>query len=193
MNDKYSMMEGKGIFSSIKKFLKKHKVLSRAAKVGSILSGASGNPIFGSALGAASYGLSQAGYGSISKKPISKAQVTSILNGLAKPLRSGGVSLVAAKKLFPSIKNIMPSQMRALSLGYGRMMKGGNISLCGGKSSGYWCGDLRKSMEKCCSQNKCYKGSGLSLPGQIPRMGSGLSLPGQRIPLPRRGRGRRKK
>jgi len=41
-------------------------------------------------------------------------------------------------------------------------MAGGNISLCGGGKSPYWCGDLKKSMERCCAS----QGRGLNLPGR---------------------------
>lgn len=158
----YAQMEGQGIFGDIWKWVKKHKVISRGLKiagaVGKFLP-IPGASIAGTALGLAGTASGLAGYGmpggkycpqmaSIqpyrmrgtgkAPKAITKAQVHAIASGLAHWLPSGGISLEAAKYMYPKIKNVLPSQVKGLAEGLGRMMKGGGLSLAGGKASGLY-------------------------------------------------------
>ncbi len=159
----YAQMEGKGIFGDIWKWVKKNKVISRGLKVagmagrflpipGAAIAGTAAG-LAGTAAGLAGYGMRgskycpqsvsiqparQRGRGIKSAKAMTKSQVHAIASGLAHWLPSGGISLAAAKYIYPKIKNILPSQVRGLADGLGRMMKGGGISLSGGAASGLY-------------------------------------------------------
>lgn len=148
----YAQMEGQGIFGDIWKWVKKHKVISRALGVAGLIGKflpIPGAAVAGTALGAAGTVAGLAGYGYQSMRPmrqrgrgkikaLTKAQVHAIASGLAHWIPSGGISLAAAKYIYPQIKNILPSQVRGLAEGLGRMMKGGGISLAGGAASGLY-------------------------------------------------------
>lgn len=159
----YAQMEGQGIFGDIWKWVKKHKIISRtlgaAGLVGKFLP-IPGASFAGTALGAVGTAAGLAGYGYSGGrhaycpqmqqlrpmkmrgrgkiKALTKAQVHAIASGLAHWIPSGGISLAAAKYIYPQIKNILPSQVRGLAEGLGRMLKGGGISLAGGAASGLY-------------------------------------------------------
>ncbi len=145
------MMEGKGIFSKLGKLIvrgakklgkiiKKEKLLSKGlALAGTAVGAIPGVPSKAAGLGLkiAAEVAKQRGFGLHTKvKSLSRNQIESILRGLATRLTSGGISMAAAKILFPKIKNITPMQMKALAMFRGRHMKGGGISLSGGRATG---------------------------------------------------------
>ncbi len=141
----YAQMEGKGLWGDFKKFVKKHKIISRT--LGAAGLAAKFIPIPGASaaslpLGVAGTAAGLAGYGqyggAMSGKGITKAQLDAIRSGLSHWMPSGGVSMAAAKYLYPRIKNILPSQVRSLAAGLGRLVKSGGISLRGGKHSGMY-------------------------------------------------------
>lgn len=149
--DAAGIQEGRGIFSklgklikrgakTVGKFIKKTKLISRAAKIAAplvaeFLPGRAGK-IGTVGLSLAAELAKQQGFGLPRKiKALSRNQVEAILQGLAVTLKGGGVSLVRAKPLFPRIKNITATQMRALAALRGRNMKGGGVSLAGGRAS----------------------------------------------------------
>lgn len=181
------MMEGKGIFDKLVKKIKKgirkvgklikgKKVISRGLSLASLLAG----KVPGARGKAGALGLSiasqiakQKGFGRNGNLPsrvksMSRNQVEAILRGLASQLGSGGVSLAAAKALFPRIKNISAAQMAALRAFRGRHMRGGGVSLSGGR-------ETRLPMS----------GMGFS--------GMGIKLAGQGLILSRGRRGLRRK
>ncbi len=148
--DAAGIMEGRGIFSKLGKLIKRgvkglggiikrEKLISK----GLSLAGTTVGAIPGIPSKAASIGLKlaaeiakQKGFGLPKKvKALSRNQIESILRGFARQLSGGGVSLAAAKFLFPRIKNITPTQMRALAAFRGRLMAGGGVSLAGGRAS----------------------------------------------------------
>ncbi len=133
-----AQMEGAGIFGDIWKWVKKHKVISRG------LSAVSGilPPGFSTVAKYAGHAAKFGGYGHPQRggklKGLSKQQVHAIASGLAQWLPSGGISLAAAKYIYPKIKNVLPSQVRGLAEGLGRVLKGGGISIRGGAASGLY-------------------------------------------------------
>jgi len=134
------MMEGKGIFSKIGKWLKKTKVLSRLAKIAGPVIGVlpfPGARIAGTAVGIAGKVAEMKGFGLRQKiKSITRNQIESIKRGLGRLMADGSISLAKAKKLFPKIKNVTKTQLRALAAFRGRHMKGGGVSLAGGRATG---------------------------------------------------------
>ncbi len=131
------MQEGAGILQKIKKWLKKTKVISRISSIAAPLLSVIPVPgARGAAIGLALAGqlAKQKGFGRI--KSITCRQVEALKMGLGCPLTGGGISLAAAKRIFPSIKNITVAQIRALAALRGRHMKGGGISLAGGRATG---------------------------------------------------------
>ena len=182
------MMEGKGIFSKIgkffkkafkkvKKFVKKRKVISRLTGLAAPIVGAlpiPGARVASGALGITSFLAKQKGFGLPAKiKSISRTQVEAILRGLGSLTSTGGLSLAAAKYLFPKIKNLTATQMKALAAFRGRHMKGGGISLAGGGASGLPMSGMG------------FSGQGVSLAGgrRALRRGAGIKLAGQGLAL----------
>lgn len=178
----YAQMEGKGIWDTIKKFIKKHKIISRV--LGGLSLASKFVPIPGASMASLPLGIAgtasgMAGYGmhggAMSGKGVTKAQLDAIRSGLGHWMPSGGISLASAKYLYPRVKNIMPSQVRSLASGLGRMVKSGGISLRGGKHSGmYHNGCIRRlhpPMMKLVGSG--YSGRGVKLAGQ------GVSLAGR--------------
>lgn len=172
----YAQMEGKGIWGDIKKFVKKYKVASRVLGAAGVISkfipipGASAASL---PLGIAGTAVGMAGYGSMSGKGITKSQLDAIRSGLARWLPGGGISLAAAKYLYPQIKNILPSQIRSLVSGLGRLVKSGGISLRGGGCSGmYHKGCIRKLHPPMKTlSGSGYSGRGVRLAGEGRRQG----------------------
>jgi len=172
-------MEGRGIWDSIKKFVKKYHIASRvlgaaglAAKFIPIPGAAAASlplSIAGTAAGIAGYGHMK-GSG-MSGKGLTKTQMKAIRQGLGHFLPSGGISLAAAKYLYPTIKNILPSQVRSLSSGLGRLLKSGGISLRGGAYGGNYKHGMLSALH-CPARKyktmsaKGYSGRGVKLAGQ---------------------------
>lgn len=174
----YAQMEGQGIWSDFKKWIKKHKILSRVGSAASSILPYTPLSFASLPVKLAAGAAKQAGYGysggrypkqmaamipyrmsGMGKTPkaITRAQIHAIASGLGKWMKNGGISLAAAKYIYPTIKNLIPSQVKALAMGFGRMLKGGGVSLAGGKASGLY----KKGMGY---------GSGIKLAGQgVPR------------------------
>jgi hypothetical protein len=89
-------------------------------------------------LGLAGLAAKQRGFGHKPRKAkaITARQIQAIRAGLAKVLKSGGLSMALAKRAFPGLKGVTPGQMRALAAGMGRHMHGGGVSLAGGAATG---------------------------------------------------------
>ena len=137
------VQEGKGIFSSIGRWLRDNRVLSTAAGIGSSILGAIPHPgaqAASMAIGMAGRAAGQGGWGPSRRcKNITPSQVAACQAGYGRVLRSGGIGLALARKFVnKNIKNITPAQVNALRNYFGRVMKGGGISLGGGGPSGYY-------------------------------------------------------
>lgn len=170
----YAQMEGSGIWDSIKKFVKKHHIISKALGAAGVIAKfvpLPGASVAGSALGFAGTAAGLAGYG-MSGKGISSTQMKAIKMGLARFQPSGGISLMAAKYMYPKIKNISPNQVRSLASGFARMVKSGGLSLKGGKHSGMYHKGCMKAMKP--MYRKPMAGSGYSGRGY----GAGVNLAG---------------
>lgn len=118
---------------------KKSKVISKAGPVIGDLVGKI-YPTAGKIIGDASKLAKQAGYGITpaggrAVKSVTATQQKALMQGYGKLLKTGGISLVAAKKLYPQIKNITPSQARAIRELRARHMKGGGYRFAKGLSS----------------------------------------------------------
>lgn len=134
--DVRGMQEGKGIFDAIGNFLKKTKIISTIGKIVAPVVGLI-NPAAGAAVGVATAAASQLGVGLPKKiKSLSAMQIEALKRGFGKVLKSGGISLTKAKPLFPGIKNITKTQMKAIQALRGRHMVGGGVSLAGGRATG---------------------------------------------------------
>lgn len=131
-------MEGLGVFKDIAKWLNKAakdtKIISRAGPIVGDLVGLA-FPQAGKVISSASkfagkhgYGYDLSGRGKV--KSISAAQLQALKNGHGKLLKSGSISLSAAKN--KNIKNITAAQWKAVQQMRGRKMKGGGINFPAG-------------------------------------------------------------
>lgn len=193
-----AQMEGMGIWSSIKKFVKKYHIASRVLGAAGLIAKfvpLPGASVVGTALGAAGTVAGLAGYGhksqGMSGKGLTKTQMKAIRQGLGSFLPSGGISLSSAKYLYPSIKNVLPSQVRSIASGFGRLLKSGGISLRGGAMSGNYKKDCLYQMHCPARKNRVmgagYSGRGVKLAGQ------GTSLAGTGRVYTQRRKSRKRK
>lgn len=175
-------MEGLGIFKDIgkwlagaartgNKWLKKTHIISKAGPVVGKLVG-SVYPQAGKIIGDAAkfagqhgYGISLPAGGGRAVKSITPTQQKALRAGYGKLLKGGGISLVTAKKLYPTIKNITPAQWNAVRGLRARNMKGGGYSFVKGVATAPQSGHAytnvtgRKNVRN-------VKGAGIKLAGQ---------------------------
>ena len=171
-------MEGLGIFKDIgkwlsgaNKWLKKSKVISKAGPVIGNLVGKiypSAGKIIGDAsklAAMAGYGISLPAGGGRKIKNITPTQQQAMMKGYGRLLKTGGISLALAKKIYPQIKNITPGQWKAIQQLRARNMKGGGYRFVKGVSVA--------PTSSYTNIGNTSRGKGIKLAGQGPNVSAG--------------------
>jgi len=189
-------MEGEGIFGDIgkwlykaakktNKWLKKTNIISKTGPVVGKLVG-SVYPQAGKIISDAARFAGQHGYGTVNVpagggkaiKSITATQQKALQAGHGKLLKSGGISLVSAKKMYPNIKNISAAQLKGVKQLRARKMKGGGYKFVRGVAVAPQSTNARINVTG--KRNvRNVKGKGLKLAGGgLKTAGGGLKLAG---------------
>ena len=188
-------MEGMGIFGDIgkwlykaakktNKWLKKTNIISKTGPVVGKLVG-SVYPQAGKIISDAAKFAGQHGYGTVNIpagggkpiKSITATQQKALQAGHGKLLKSGGISLASAKKMYPNIKNISAAQWKGIRQLRARKMKGGGYKFVKGVAVAPQSTHARINVTG--RKNvRNVKGKGLKLAGSGKTAGSGLKLAG---------------